>query len=139
MSGRDDQYRSAWALLEIYLSLGKRIYFRMGRVRSRFLILTVVFVLFFLEQSPSPLTFGSWFFLPKGRGAVRRGRALDPPCVIPESPHYQAVPGIPRAATDLETTKQMKKATLARDQGPDSPQLTPPPPSSVLACRKGIQ
>ena len=47
VSGRDDQYRSAWALLEIYLSLGKRIYFRMGRVRSRFLILTVVFVLFF--------------------------------------------------------------------------------------------
>lgn len=30
VSGRDDQYRSGWALLDIYLSLGKRIYFRMG-------------------------------------------------------------------------------------------------------------
>ena len=47
VSGRDDQYRSGWALLEIYLSLGKRIYFRMSRVRSRFLILTDGVCLFF--------------------------------------------------------------------------------------------
>ena len=51
----------------------------MGRVRSRFLILTdSVFFFFFLELSPSPLTFGSWVFFPKGRGAVTRGKALDP-------------------------------------------------------------
>lgn len=117
VSGRDAQYRSGWALLEIYLSLGERIYFRMGRVRSRFLILTdsgFFFFFFFLNchHLPSPLEAG--FFPQRQRSCYERQGSGPRPLIIPESPHYQAVPGIPRAAKDLETAKQMKKATLAR-------------------------